>query len=1053
MARRFLLASVALVLFVGPAGCHSFDTTRRPAPRGTLGEEIVRVFCERMASEANPTDVMGLAWRPVCRGEVPPPADAPPRLAVLMANRTRLARALDRVLPEDAIGDDLGYFMGQLLPLMDDPRERLPGNTRLLAAFLDLLASDAEALDALSAMGTRTGYRPTRVALGMVRPILAYPEFDDFASRALRVLTDRADDPSDGLAADEWRAMGRVLALEMATLAPSDPLPAGEESTLALTRRLMFTRDVAFGAGGSARYVLARDERGVGLPAGGVIAAPFVDMDRDGLADVDTLGRFLDASGAPVDLARPFRVLDEVGIPRDSGGRALRGDGTRIWEYVEADTTLVAGLVREAAPWFAVETPTMLDLARGMPAMLGPDVALTETYGDYTLTYEGPSTPAGSMFDMVYALGEMMHRDETDRALALTEMLLRDHEPEVAAMIDSGRFMLDRSDAYPAARLDQPNVLWDDLLALVVRFSHQPGLVEAFLRAMADPRSARLGEVYGGLMRHRAAIQYDPADINGVPVGFPLDQRVDRAMPDVRGNESLFQRSIALIDGLNGVQVCNRDGAVLRITLLGLPIRWPLVGSARACEIIRIDNVAEAYAEAILGRYELELQSGFLTFMVNTASTLGINVDQALEEASGIRGMTRRPTPQALNRLVFWGLADSSGLRSCTPAADGGDCNSVFAGQLLSPVDDQHGNDVIATYAGTIFAWEQPGFYEGMTPMLEVLHRPAYRLDEDGAYNFGELITTLHRHWATHDHWLTQDVDPRGPNWSYQENGRSYEELVADGFVDGHLLEHMQELNAALDALEVEPGRDGIRVLAEATEALVDPARNPGLRTRTGGSEIPWNDRSRTTPVTPILLLLEGLRAIDRDFASPSGAPRLEPWHDARGRLADQFLGTRRVGEGYVLENQRARAILLAIVPFLRERLADHRARGDLVEWSRGLTGDLEDLMSSPLITALIRFLDRVQDDAEARDALARLVGYLVSEASSNDAFASTLYGAADALFVFDDDAHIVPVMHAMSQALAPNVRDGARRGGRAGRRREHGDRRPDAHPRGAGDG
>lgn len=1008
MTRRILFAS--LLAFIA-LGCSHFDTTRVEIPQGTLGEEIVRVFCERMASEANPDDVMGLTWKPVCRGEQPPPDDAPPRLIVLMENRERLAGALDRVLPED-LGDDLGHVLGQLLPLYDEPVERLPRDTRILAELLDRIASDGEALEAMARVGTREGYRPLRLALGVARPVLAYPDFDDFARLAIRVIT------ADGLAASEWQQTQRVLALQLATLEPADPTPAGERTTLDLTRELVFTQDPAFGSGGPSRYALARDVRGLALPAGGTVVAPFVDGDGDGLADIDAMGRFVDGSGSILDVAHPFRLRGETGIPRDSGGRALRSDGTRMYEYVDVDQSLLAGVVREAGPLFdpagTPGGPAAMRLARGIPAILGPETTLTETYGTATLTYQGPDTRQGSLFDVVYALSEMMHRDETDRALALAEILMRDHPRETAGLFGAGEYMLDRSDMYASAQLRQPNVLWDDLIALAIRYSHDPGLLEAMLRSFADPRSAQLGTVYGGLMRHRDQITFDPADVNAAPLGFPLDQRVDRSMPDVQGNESLFQRSIELIDGLDGVRVCNKEGAILRISIFGIPIRWPLIGSYGECELFDISNVAEAYALAILGRYELEINDGLLNGLVTLiGSTRIANVDDLLEEASGIDGLTRRPTPQALNRLVFWGLADDDG---------DGNVNCDFCGDLFDPVLDRHGNDVISTYPGTIAAWEQPGFYEGMTPLLEVLHDSRYEFDDDGTYRFGELITTLHQHWASEGHWLTQSADPSAPNFSYQDDGRSYEELVADGFVEGRLLERMQVLQAVVDQVEVEPGVDGIDVLAAAAESMIDPARNPGLATRDGRTTIPWNAGTNTFEVTPLLLVLDALRHMDRDLdAAPD---RREAWREARDDLASRFLGTRTLGDDYEFENQRGRAILLALIPFLRVRLADHRARGDLVQWSRDLVPDTEDALSSPMASALIAFLDRVQDDPEARDALTDLVGYLVDEASSNDAFASTLYAGADLLYVLEDDENMIPIGRALAAALAPNARD-----------------------------
>src|SRR5690348_10422120 len=119
LRRRMALAALATAAIGGGVttpGCAEFDTTPVAIEHGTLGEEIVQVFCERMAREANPEDTVGTRWKPVCEGRVPPPADAPPRLVALMENRTRLAAALDSTLPEE-MTDELGHFLNELLPL------------------------------------------------------------------------------------------------------------------------------------------------------------------------------------------------------------------------------------------------------------------------------------------------------------------------------------------------------------------------------------------------------------------------------------------------------------------------------------------------------------------------------------------------------------------------------------------------------------------------------------------------------------------------------------------------------------------------------------------------------------------------------------------------------------------------------------------------------------------------------------------------------------------------------------------------------------------------
>lgn len=1012
-------------------GCATFDTTPPANTHGTLGEEIVQVFCERMAREADPSDVSGLRWKPVCEGREAPPPDAPPRLVALHANRARLVGALDRTLPEP-MEDELGAFLGALMPFFDPPEERLPAMTRRTADFLMRLAEDEEALAALERIGTRQGYRPLRLALGVTRPVMAYPELDAFTERALHTLL-------EGSAAEAFTDLQRAAALEMATLeASADP---SEKSTLEVMRELMFTEDELFAVGGPT-YVVLRDARGLAMPAMGAMGglpAPFADVNGDGLADVDELGRFVDASGSLLAVPAPFRVLNEEGVPRDSAFRALRSDGTRYYQYIDASRTMLAGTTAELAPWFTPESPTLMQMSRGLPLLMGGQVPAARRYGAYTLGYTAFKTEDGSLFDVVHALGEMMHRPATDDALAVTEALLRDHESETAGLIRAARYLANQGDLYPNAQLTRPSTFWDDLIDLVIRIAQKPGMLEAVMRSFSDPRSEQLGEIYGGLMRYRDRITFNPSAVNAAPVGFPLDQPVDRAMDDTFDNESLFQRTLALIDGLNGVRVCNRAGARLNLTvpIIG-SITWPptFVDGYEECELINIPNVAEAYALAILGRYELQLESDFVTFIANAADSVGLGTDELLEEASGIQGMTRQPTPQALNRLVFWGLSDASGTRSCTPAANGGDCNSAFAGQLFAPVRDKHGNLVVERYHGTIFAWEMPGFYEGMSPLLEVLHQPGRDYDAEGRYMFGELLGTLHRHWASPRNTETcghrgdsrERCDPGEPNFSYQSNARSYEPLLADGFIDGKLLERLHRLNLALESIEVRPGVDGVAALAGAAEDMVDPQRNAGLTNRRGETTTMVNDGSRTVAITPLYLMLDALNAMDRDLGAD--AERLREWRTARHQIAEQFLATSTLGEEFRFGNPRARAILVTALPFARERIAEHRAAGDLREWSTTLHSRLADAMREPLMSALVRFLDAVNDDPDARASLAALMGYLVTVASDNDAFISTLHAAADALMVMEDERNIVPLMNALGEAMAPNVREVIASGG-----------------------
>lgn len=1008
-----LLVAIALA---PSSACQTFDETRRPAIRGTLGEEIVRVFCERMARDVSPDDVTGERWKPVCRGMAPAPADAPPALVALMGERPRLVAALDRLLPEQEHGA-LGDLLQEILPLYDPPNYTLPSNTEQLAAFLDVLREDPEALAALGRIAARSGYRPSRLGLSVVRPFLQYEQVDEVLDLTLDTFI--AD---DGSAHAEFVAVEAALAMELATLEANDAASA-DPTTLTRLRELLFRTHPDI-AGTRPRYVVARDRRGIVLPAGGVVS-PFVDLDGDGLADVDTEGRFVDAARQRLSIPTPFALRNEGAVPRDANGRALSTTGDQLYTYVDVDQSLLGALVREARPWFLPASPTAIEIARGLPPLLGTDSMRREQYGSGSLTYLGWDTTTSPALDLVYVGGELVGHPETEDLLDLLERLIENHESDAAGVVFSAQTMLESSGQHPESALEQPNVLWDDLMRLGREYAQQGDLLERLIRAFADPRSRSLGPVFSSFMRYRDSVDYSRLDANDDPVGLPLDEPVDRAAPDMRGNESVFERTLALIDGMNGVRMCNRQGAALTIRVnLSTRAVDPhcdtaasncvelSIGNFDECELFEIPNVAEAFTLSILGRYELVLKPRLLQLAQDAADRIGLNIDLIIEQASDIRGLTRHPTPQALSRLMFWGL--SRGERN--------EFNSPFVGALFAPVLDRNGDDVISTYQGTIFAWETPGFFEGMRPVLEVWNEPQFRLDVRGNYTFGEFISTVYRHWPTRQHFRTQRTDPRASDFNYQENARSYEPIIAEGLGAGRLVENLVRAAQTLDAFDAGGGRDGLDVLSDTTTLLLDPAATSGLRTRDGRTNVPWNDGSTSHAVTPLVLLIEALSNIDETFERVP--ERRDALHAGRDRIARQLLHASPLGEGYRFDNRRGRAILQLVVPWLRERVIEHRDRGDLVAWGRDWPSDFGDVVNSPLAAGVVRLLEQTDRDPEGRDALLRFVSYMLDESSPNDAFDATLLGAGDLLYLLDDGETIVPLAHALSPALAANARE-----------------------------
>ncbi len=1029
--------AVCGTLLISALSCnHSFDTERRVSVRGSLGEEVYRVFCQRLAASELPEDVSGAESRALCAGEAPPETAPTPRLRALAENRERSIAALDRIMPEP-LEDDLDRFMLQLVPFYDPPEEVLPSQTRAMGNLLADLAADDEAIAALERLSTRVGYRPLRLALGVARPLMAYDGLSEFA----RVALDTIDE--GGSAGDEWAELLQATALELATAAPS-PEDDGP-GTLELARELMFRTRTEFGSG-PRRLMVVRDRRGLAVPfsSDGRLPAPFVDMNGDGLADVDVLGRFIDGSGNLLDLPAPFTYAGEAETLRDPAGRAVRADMTPLYEYRDINQSMLAGLAREAVGWLDPAQPTLMDMAFGLPVILGPETMRTEDLGGVMVEYRGFDTSEGPLFDLVYGAGELLHRDETDDVLALADLLLADHETELAALIEAGLRGDAVADATEAA-LAPDSELWDDLIEVAQWIAQEPGLLEALLRSFADPRSKRLGTIYAEMMRHRDVVGFDPANLNRPMRDQVWTHEVDRSRPDVAGNESLFQQSIAIIHDLDGVRVCNKEGAVLRIDLGVINARWPLFGSAGECELIEIKDVAQAYALAIVGRYTLDIKDDTLNWLLDIGRGAGLDADAILERSSGIDGLTTHPTPEAMNRLLF--------------AMEG----NAFLEAIFDPLPTRDGVPVVDRHEPIVFAWERSfrfcgdelvgptapctspeevTFYEAMSPLLEAFDSNDRRTE--GRFLFSKLISALHLHWPSAGAEQTQASDPRAPFFAHHDDARSYEPIVAALFGDclwtgsdpsrrcdpsnaGQFISRLYDLSRVLDGVEVRPGVDGIDVLADAAESLVDPDRNPGLVDRHGRSTTTTNG-GRSIALTPLHLLVDPLSEFDRAFAAEP--ERLTRWRGARGVLVDQLMTVRDAAGGKELANRRAYGLLRELLPFTRARIEDHRRRGDLREWAASLAPRMERTLGSAVGAAAMRFVEAVNADETAEQQVSALAQYLMDEASANDAFDTTVLAAADLLQILDDEANLDPLLRALSEGIVPGVRDRVAEGG-----------------------
>lgn len=243
-----LLGLVSLVVLssVTPACAPELDTSRPTVKRGTVGEEMFGVICDRVGAQALREDLTGDSFRAVCHkptgGQYEDKVDltklpaiaadavdengaavsvekqrasrdvAVGRIEALARRREDLVRALDATFPETKIPikdidnddeskscdapkksgeglltDQIADMLGRMGDLYNDGT--LPESTQSLARVMDAFKKSDEAQAAWARLSARQGYRPIDTALGATRPVIAYPHLRDLSNASLRLLS------------------------------------------------------------------------------------------------------------------------------------------------------------------------------------------------------------------------------------------------------------------------------------------------------------------------------------------------------------------------------------------------------------------------------------------------------------------------------------------------------------------------------------------------------------------------------------------------------------------------------------------------------------------------------------------------------------------------------------------------------------------------------------------------------------------------------------------------------------------------------------------------
>ncbi|MDP3277297.1 MAG: hypothetical protein Q8Q09_19065 [Deltaproteobacteria bacterium] len=1045
-----VLGAVALVTTATCAP--AFDTTRVEGPRAeTVGGDVFGVVCERVDVSENPTDIDFSRARPVCAGLTMDPCMSAeggvgPRVCAMASKRTAIVGALDRVAPM-SLHRPLDQLLQQLLPLygpqdgrftmgalVDLPdgtqapaEDLLPRTTRSVSELLRSLIRDEEVVSAISRISFREGTRPARLALGATQAMLSYPRMGQSIERMMSLLRPADGDRPAGAGNPQLNILLDVARSEMSRAAPAPASPAAVGTTLDAVMDLVFRQDDALSTG-KPRLIVRRDSFGmprVARAMDGSLPMPFVDANSDGAADSQG-GRFV-AAGRVLNVPTPFATTTAAGGGmRDPEGRALTNLGP-MFEYVDLDRTLMGALMRDTRSLVRPDNNIALQLARSASGFFGPRRMVTrdDASADAACpTDEDPrrrcrppalqynsfdATGSAPALDLLHALGILLGHREVDPVLETAQQLMTNHAG-LLARNTAAMLAIDRvSDMTPAARMDARSVIWDDVVDIVRDISRKPGLLEDLLTAVQDPATEQWMRAFATFTVHRDRVEPDwtsASRMNASLASRTFSQRVDYARSDIvdqrvgpdgvtsygpNDNRSIMQRFLHLVYDLDGVRMCNKNGA--RVITFGIP----LPGTYSACEIFEVPDAAVFYLQTVIGTGNIEMKPGFLRLAGNISPAL---MDGILSRETEIEGFDTTPTPQAVNRMVF-----APDVR-----------RTAMLRGLMDPPVTRDGRPVREVHPGTIFTWETSGFYNGLMPLARAFNR-----HEGGLKLFVRIMSAMHLHWATASAGGYQSTDPMRPLYSRMSGARNYEPIISAAMA-GDFPAASRELVTVLPRLNV-GGRTGRDVIAQAVRMFVDPAQFAGIAYRDGRTTTTRSDgTTRVDQPSLFHLFADAFNAMDPVLDAPP-ATRTS-WESARSSLVDTFMGTTGTGATTTFSNRQIPVISRHLLQWARQRIAVHRTAGDLDPWARGMSRRAAEVTSGPAFSAGYDLLAVLDTDVPARTAAGDMLSYFLDDSGTNpdNPFGLTLTAMGDALQMLRVDSDIDPLLRAMAPAMQRRV-------------------------------
>jgi len=444
--------------------CYELDTARNANERGTLGQEIYRIFKRDMDRQD------------------------PEKGVAFSREAARFIRAFDALMPEE-IHEDLQAWFIEILPLYDEGV--LPGVARRTACMLSEMSDDGEFLQALWYLEHPEGYGDDCVLQPLLRRVLVHPGVSDLLMHLGELVLEHDGLDENFQLSDEddtFRALFMELCRELRDVEAEGPDP---DSPASVGLDFLFSEDPRLVDGqGDEQYIVRTDYRGRALvqpDPGGQLPTPFCDQDQDGLADIHPrTGDFTDCAGVEVVAPPPFY---------QDGTRPLQ-NGRLVYRYSDLRQTMLAALVDQLNP--LVDDGLVWELPDSLPSLMGPLTVLSDSDG----TYPGYDPQASPAVALTHALVVLLDYDRLPEFLDALLYLAEAREHELAWVLHQADLVSEIMDDWEHVSTAENNRFLDDLVERLQECADRNYLLP-LLEAFSDPRVMYFQAGMADMIRYR----------------------------------------------------------------------------------------------------------------------------------------------------------------------------------------------------------------------------------------------------------------------------------------------------------------------------------------------------------------------------------------------------------------------------------------------------------------------------------------------------------------------------------------------------------------------